>query len=162
MKIIDLKGKTFGKWFVLEYAGQSKWKCRCECGVVAEIDSYSLRSGNSQSCGCYHKEVASNTHKKHGYTGTRLYRIYYKMKERCYRPSNDNYKWYGGRGITICNDWLHSFQSFSDWSMANRYSDDLTIDRIDTDKNYCPENCRWITIQEQQKNKRKRGTALCQ
>jgi hypothetical protein len=84
------------------------------------------------------------------------------MKERCCRPSNDNYKWYGGSGITICDEWLQSFQAFCDWAMSNGYADHLTIDRADVTGNYCPENCRWITIQEQQKNKRKRGTALCQ
>ena len=95
MRLIDLSGQKFGKWTVLEYAENSMWKCQCECGSVAFIDSYSLRSGNSRSCGCYQKEIASKTHKKHGCTRSRIYRIYYKMKERCYRPSNDNYKYYG-------------------------------------------------------------------
>ncbi len=158
MKILDLKNKKFGKWCVIEYVGNSMWKCQCECGTVANVESYSLRSGNSHSCGCYQKEVASRTHKKHGYTRTRLYRIYYKMKERCYKPNNDNYKYYGGLGIVICDEWLNSFSAFANWSMSHGYADNLTIDRIDNTKGYCPDNCRWITIQEQQKNKRKRGT----
>jgi hypothetical protein len=106
--------------------------------------------------------MASKTHKKHGYTQTRLYRIYYKMKERCYRPTNDNYKYYGGLGVTICKEWLNDFRAFAKWALKNGYAENLTIDRIDCSGNYEPSNCRWITIQEQQKNKRKRGTVLWQ
>lgn len=158
MQTIDLSNQKYGRWTVLEYAGHSLWKCKCECGTISCIDSYSLRSGNSSSCGCKTKEMASKTHKKHGFAGSRLYRIYYKMKERCYRPENDNYKYYGGRGITICAEWLKDFSVFAKWAMANGYADNLTIDKIDNEKGYSPDNCRWITIQEQQKNKRKRGT----
>lgn len=157
-KLIDLTGQKFGYWTVLKYVGNSLWQCRCECGTEAEIDSYSLRSGNSHSCGCYQKEVASKTHRKHGFTRKRLYRIYYKMKERCYKPTNDNYKYYGGLGITICDEWLNSFPKFAEWALANGYADNLTIDRKDNTKGYSPDNCRWITIQEQQGNRRKKGT----
>lgn len=80
------------------------------------------------------------------------------MKERCYRPSNDNYKYYGALGITICDEWLNDFSAFAKWSLANGYTDELTIDRKDNTRGYSPDNCRWITIQEQQRNKRKRGT----
>ena len=80
------------------------------------------------------------------------------MKERCYRPSNDNYKYYGALVITICDEWLNDFDAFANWSMANGYSEIFTIDRKDNAKGYSPDNCRWITIQDQQKNKRKRGT----
>lgn len=162
MNMIDLTGQKFGKWTVNNYVGRSMWECVCDCGTVAKVESYSLRSGNSRSCGCLTKEIASKTHKKHGYTRTRLYRIYYKMKERCYRPSNDNYKYYGGLGVTICKEWLNDFKTFAEWALNNGYSENLTIDRIDCGGNYEPSNCRWITIQEQQKNRRKRGTVLCQ
>ncbi len=164
--LIDLTGQKFGRLTVIERHERPKerrsreafWLCKCDCGNESTLSGYELRSGNTKSCGCYHKAITSKIHKKHGYCGTRLYRIYYKMKERCYKPSNDNYKYYGGLGITICDEWLNNFQAFADWAMSHGYADNLTIDRINNEGNYEPSNCRWITIQEQQRNKRKRGT----
>lgn len=166
MKLIDLTGQKFGRLTVIQRVAKPKerkskeafWLCKCDCGNERIVSGYEIRSGNTKSCGCYHKDLASQVHKKHGYCGTRLYRIYYKMKERCYKPSNDNYKYYGGLGITICDEWLNDFSTFAMWSIENGYGENLTIDRKDNTKGYSPDNCRWITIQEQQRNRRKRGT----
>ena len=158
MKLIDLTGQKFGRLTVIERHDKKRWKCQCDCGNITYSDGYQLRKGITKSCGCYQKEAASKTHKIHGLTRTRLYRIFYKMKERCYKPSNDNYKYYGGLGIKICDEWLNDFNAFAQWALSHGYADNLTIDRKDNAKDYCPENCRWITIQEQQRNKRKRGT----
>lgn len=160
-KLIDLTGKRFGRLTVIERT-KSKgkntvWLCKCDCGKTTTSDGYQLRKGITVSCGCYHAEQCGKQHKKHGFTRTRLYRIYYKMKERCYKPTNDNFKYYGGLGITICEEWLNDFGAFASWAIANGYADNLTIDRKENTKGYSPENCRWITIQEQQKNRRKRG-----
>lgn len=161
MKLIDITGQKFGKLIVIERFDKKRWKCQCECGNITYSDGYQLRKGITKSCGCFHKEICGDNHRKHGFTRTRLYRIYYKMKERCYRTKNDNYKYYGGLGVTICDEWLNDFQKFASWSLSHGYADNLTIDRINPYGNYEPSNCRWITIQEQQKNKRKRGTVLC-
>ena len=91
--------------------------------------------------------------RSHGYTGTRLYRTWCNMKGRCYRKSMKRYERYGGRGITVCKEWKDSFEIFKEWALSNGYSDNLTLDRIDNNGNYCPENCRWITNKEQQSNK---------
>lgn len=161
-KLIDLTGQRFGRLTVIERAiskgKNTVWFCQCDCGNTTVSDGYQLRNGITLSCGCYHKEFCGDAHRKHGFTRTRLYRIYYKMKERCYKPSNDNYKYYGALGITICDEWLNDFRTFADWALANGYKDNLTIDRKDNSKGYSPDNCRWITIQAQQKNRRKRGT----
>lgn len=156
-KLIDLTGQKFGRLTVIERHDAKRWKCICDCGNTTYSDGYQLRKGIAKSCGCYHKETCGVPHRKHGFAGSRLYRIYYKMKERCYKPSNDNYKYYGARGITICDEWLNDFKTFADWSVSHGYQDNLTIDRINPNGNYEPSNCRWITIQEQQRNRRKKG-----
>ena len=126
----------------------------CDCGRETIVAQSSLRSGVTQSCGCLMRELSSKRATKHGGRKTRLYRIWDNMKSRCSNPTKGNYKEYGGRGIKVCEEWLHDFAAFRDWALANGYDDALTIDRIDNDKGYSPDNCRWITQAEQNRNQR--------
>ena len=130
------------------------WLCKCDCGNIVSIRGYSLRSGNTQSCGCIQKETNIKLRQTHGMAKTRLYNIWQSMKRRCSSPTMSCYKYYGGRGIKVCNEW-QSFEPFCEWALANGYTENLTIDRIDVNGNYALSNCRWITIQEQQRNKRR-------
>ena len=124
------------------------------CGTNFKAITSSIKSKNAKSCGCYQKRRSSETHKTHGLGYTRLYNIWDKMKMRVYNPQYKRYSDYGGRGITICDEWKNDFMSFHDWAMSNGYSDELSIDRIDNDGNYCPENCRWTTRIIQNRNQR--------
>lgn len=157
----DLTGRKFGRLTVIEFSHKEKngvyWKCRCDCGNVKAIKAYSLKSGASKSCGCYNKEPARGLNYKHGKTNTRLYRIWKNMKERCGNPSNNHYESYGGRGITVCGEWddtKNGFIAFYNWAISHGYAENLTLERKDVNGNYCPENCCWITLTEQQRNKR--------
>ena len=123
------------------------------CGTKFKADTYAINRGHTKSCGCYHKRRVSKTHKTHGLRSTRLYDIWVKLKGRVLNPKNKSYKDYGGRGITICDEWL-DIHNFYNWAMSNGYSDELSIDRIDNDGNYCPENCRWTTSIIQSRNQR--------
>ncbi len=161
-KLIDLTGRKFGMLTVIERRGSNSqksalWLCECECGNKKVIDGHELRRGRV-SCGCYHDKLASQRaverNFKHGHRKERIYRIWTGIKTRCNNPNDVTYKRYGGRGIKVCDEWLNNFQAFYDWAMANGYSDDLTIDRINTNGNYEPSNCRWSTQKEQQNNKR--------
>ena len=124
------------------------WICRCVCGKCKQIVGYSLVSGNTTSCGC--QRGSKGTHHQ---THTRLYRIWKAMKCRCYNKNFPTYSFYGGRGITVCDEWRSDFESFFAWATTHGYTEDLTIDRIDSNGNYEPDNCRWITIQKQQRNR---------
>lgn len=152
----DLTGQRFGRLTVLEFvpneSSYSYWLCKCDCGNTKIIESYNLRSGHTTSCGCFHSERTSKVHKTHGGTDSRLFRIYRKMKDRCLNPNSNRYKIYGGRGIKICEEWLNDFIVFRDWSLSHGYTDDLSIDRIDSNGNYEPSNCRWVTSKQQARN----------
>lgn len=132
--------------------GGCYWNCECECGNKTIVRASSLLTGDTKSCGCLRNETL--LHETHGMSDTRLYRIWNGMKDRCYNKNAPEYDNYGGRGITVCKEWLDDFMNFYNWAMANGYRDDLTIDRKDNDKDYCPENCRWATYKMQSNNKR--------
>lgn len=151
-KRVDLTGKRFGRMVALRYEGNRKWLCRCDCGNEKVVFGLDLRQGKTQSCGCLQRERTSEANRRHYGKGTRLHNIWCGMKERCFNPNFERFHRYGGRGITVCDEWKTSFITFRDWALSNGYRDDLTLDRINNDGNYEPRNCRWATAKEQFKN----------
>ena len=155
---IDLTGQRFGDLLVLEECGKKRkeiaWKCICSCGKTTVVPGYYLRTGHTKSCGC---KVASPRPKSFFYKHhkEKIARAYINMKTRCYNSNYYLYKNYGGNGITVCDDWLgeNGFENFYNWSFNNGYEEKLSIDRIDNSKGYSPDNCRWVTMKEQQNNR---------
>ena len=150
-----LEGMTFGRLKVIKYIGSSKYKCICSCGNKTIVSTYGLTSGGTKSCGCLQKEIVANKHYKHGDSRSNLYAVFVQMHQRCENPNNKNYHYYGHRGIKVCETWKE-WLNFKAWALANGYQKGLTIDRIDPNGNYYADNCRWITIEAQQKNRRPR------
>lgn len=151
---VDLTGKKFGRLTVLSEAlkrgKRLYWTCECECGTIKDICGEKLTSGKTVSCGCYNREKGI----KHGKSRERLYVIWNDMKQRCYNEKHIAYKRYGGAGIEICPEWKSSVETFIEWANNNGYNDALSIDRIDNTKGYYPDNCRWVTRQEQAVNRK--------
>lgn len=156
-KLKDLTGQRFGKLTVIERAEndgkRTQWLCKCDCGKIFAVWSSALISGNTKSCGCAIIEINKKNFSTHNQSYTRLYRIWANIKTRCTNDKYNRFCDYGGRGITICNEWLE-FENFYNWAMSNGYNNTLTIERVNNNANYEPSNCIWTTMAEQSTNKR--------
>lgn len=149
---MDLTGQQFGRLTVLCDSGERysdggiMWTCQCSCGNFINVKTSNLTSGHTKSCGCLLK--------KHGESNCLLYYIWRNMKNRCNNANNQEFHNYGARGITVCQEWMDSYEVFREWAMQNGYGEGLSIDRIDVNGNYEPSNCRWVSMKAQQNNRR--------
>lgn len=129
------------------------FKCKCDCGNTTDVILKDIVRGHTKSCGCHKINVLDDLRTTHGKSKTKLYHVWKSMRQRCINPNTEHYKDYGGRGISVCDPW-NDYEIFYEWSKSNGYADGLSIDRIDVDGNYCPENCRWTTQIIQVRNAR--------
>lgn len=161
----NLTGEKFGRLTVIGVSRKVEsgnreryyWRCKCGCGNEKEVRTDCLTSGLVKSCGCLKKDqdkINLTKYHKHKLSHTKLWDTYYGMKSRCYDKTDKRYSDYGGRGIEICPEWLENFENFVSWSLENGFDDNLQIDRIDNDSGYSPQNCRWISIKENCRNRR--------
>lgn len=158
-RVKNLVGNQYGRLEVMCFIEtkdkKSFWKCKCSCGNTIIVRADSLKSGHTKSCGCYQSDLAkSGKNKSHCLSNHPLYAVYHSMKARCYRKTCKDYPYYGGRGITICEEWLSDFNNFYKWAISNGYRKGLSIDRINMNGNYEPTNCRWETSKVQNRNTR--------
>lgn len=161
-KKVDLVGQRFGRLVVLYECDERRnggvvWCCCCDCGNEINVRSGDLISGHTTSCGCYQRERTAEANTVHGMVRRGkhhpIYRTWYHMLQRCENPNTSNYKYYGGRGIKVYDEW-HNAEKFIDWALANGWEKGLQLDRSDSDGNYEPDNCRWVTSKENNRNRR--------
>lgn len=151
-----MNGEKFSRWTVVGepfHRGNRQYVAvRCECGTEKTVRLDSLQGGGSRSCGCLSDELLGTRARRHGQHGSRLYKIWQGMCQRCTNPKAPNYRNYGGCGIRVCEQW-HDVTNFIDWALDNGYRDDLTLDRTETNGNYTPDNCRWADASQQSQNR---------
>lgn len=172
MKLIDLTGQRFDRLRVIKrganIGGRPAWLCECDCGNIKTVSANHLLQGKTGSCGCLHNELLSSRSTIHGDAPrehkTRLYKVYNNMISRCHRPGFPAYHNYGGRGITVYDEWRNSYAAFRAWALSSGYDENApkgvcTIDRINNDEGYYPENCRWVSMKVQSSNTRRCSNA---
>ena len=157
-QICNLNGLRFGRLTVVGFSGLNKhrkatWNCLCDCGNSVIVVGASLKNGSTKSCGCYELETKQGRNATHGLRKHDLYKTWLNIKSRCYNSNNSHYKYYGKKGIGMCDDWRNNFKSFYDWAINNGWKRGLSIERIDNNKQYEPENCKWIDMDKQSQNR---------